>query len=188
MVAVVFHLRKRLAALWHLLRQGIQVTKFSRQGRPSSRVLFMPRNGTLCLVKTGKAAGKKAIRLEDITAIELGPKSSNFTKSPNFASAIAGAERSCLSIYSSAASFHFRVGGMSGGGGGGNNTGQMLAELLLALARQVAGVGTPAEKRAQAFNYGRTGQLLSRYVAKKSAAIRADAVGPAVDRGANRRR
>ena len=187
MVAVVFDLRKRLAAMWHLLQQGFQVTKFNRHSRPSSRVLFMPKDGTLCLVKTRRAAGKKTIRLEDITAVVLGAKSENFTKSPSFASAIAGAERSCLSIYSSAASFHFRVGGMSGGGGEGNNTGQMLAELLQALARQVAGVGTPAEKRAQALNYARTGKLLSRYVAKKSAAIRADAVGPAVDRAANRR-
>merc|ERR1711988_1918598 len=111
----------------------------------------------------------------DITRVERGASADSFKKSPQYSTAVAGAEDCCVSVYGGddGTSLHFRVGGAVGSGG---STGQILVELLQALVRQVAGIGTAAEKRAQALNYAQTGRLLPRYVAKKREIIASDAV------------
>ena len=173
MAAVVEALRARLAAMSRFLQQGLEVTKFSRKGLPSRRVLWMPKDGTLCISRPRRAKRDKAVRLEDISRVVCGASAPNFIKSPQFSTLVAGAEQCCVSVYGDedGTSFHFRLGGVTGDGG---STGQVLVELLQALVRQVAGVGTAAEKRAQSLNYARTGNLLPRYAAQKREMIGMD--------------
>lgn len=160
MAVVVQQLRKRLSAMCELLRQGFEVTKFSRGGVPSKRVLWMGGDGWLCLSKSRRAKRGKTIRLEDISSVVRGVGADNFAKSPKFAAELAGMESCCISIRGAAgdASFHFRLGNTTAGSTRSTTAANMLAELLQALVRQLS-VGTAADMRAKAEAYAQTGRL-----------------------------
>jgi len=160
MAVVVQQLRKRLSAMCELLRQGFEVTKFSRGGVPSKRVLWMGGDGWLCLSKSRRAKREKTIRLEDISSVVRGVGADNFAKSPKFAAELAGMESCCISIRGAAgdASFHFRLGNTTAGSTRSTTAANMLAELLQALVRQLS-VGTAADMRAKAEAYAQTGRL-----------------------------
>ena len=160
MAVVVQQLRKRLSAMCELLRQGFEVTKFSRGGAPSKRVLWMAGDGALVLSKSRRAKREKTIRLEDISSVVRGVGADNFAKSPKFAAELAGMESCCISISGSAsdASFHFRLGNTTADSTRSTTAAKMLVELLQALVRQLS-VGTAADMRAKAEAYAQTGRL-----------------------------
>ena len=162
MAAVVEAVRKRLAAMCQLLQQGFEVTKFSRGGVASKRVVWIGSDGMMCLSKSRRAKRDKAIRLEDISRVVQGVNNAdNFARSAQFSTAIAGAEQCCISIYGGAGdvSFHFRLGDAPSANSTRSTTAaRMLCELLQVMVRKLA-IGTAAERRARAVEYARTGTL-----------------------------
>jgi len=96
-----------------LLRNGLEVVKFPRQGKPRTRVLWLHGDGSLRLgtlremaasradagaAESGEGHGERIIPLNDLERVIDGATTAAFLSSPAYKGEVAGSEECCLTL------------------------------------------------------------------------------------------